>query len=99
MRCLNDSTREALEGEIVNLEYDKTRIDAQIEAIRNLLARDRPTPDTAPAEELRGFVELGSLDSPDSIPPGVEALRARGYERLGRSLALARRDDEEEKKP
>jgi len=41
MRRLNDSTREALEGEIVNLEYDKTKIDSQIEAIRNLLARDR----------------------------------------------------------
>jgi len=49
-RRLNDSTREALEGEVVNLEYDKTRIDAQIEAIRNLLARDRPIPATAPAE-------------------------------------------------
>ena len=41
MRRLNDSTREALEGEIVNLEYDKAKIDGQIEAIRNLLARDR----------------------------------------------------------
>ena len=50
MRRLSSDTREALEREIVNLEYDKTRIDAQIKAIRNLLAH-MPTTDTAPAEE------------------------------------------------
>jgi len=66
-RRLNDSTREALEGEVVNLEYDKTRIDAQIEAIRNLLAHDRPIPATAPAEGFFARSDDGHYH-PDPAP-------------------------------
>ena len=60
MRPLGQSTREALEAEITNLEYDKQKIDHQIDAIRRLLQHYPllpAPPSLSTEEEARKFLD------------------------------------------